>query len=86
MVYFTQETQQRWGPPLGAGSEDGAMLWLPGGVFLELRMVSAVRRPPRPMPELLLKPLRLAFMVCVLLLVPCYVLLLMLRHAKGTRC
>ena len=43
MVHFTQETQQRWAPPSGPGSEDGAMLWLPGGVYLELRMVSAVR-------------------------------------------
>ena len=45
MVHFTQETQQRWAPPVEAGSEDGTMLWLPGGVFLELRMVSAVRSP-----------------------------------------
>ena len=55
MVHFTQETQQRWAPPSGAGSEDGAMLWLPGGVFLELRMVSAVRsQPPASVNEITL--------------------------------
>ena len=48
MVHFTQETQQRWAPPSGSGSEDGAMLWLPGGVFLELRMESAVSQLPAP--------------------------------------
>ena len=43
MVYFCQETQQLWGAPGAAGSEDGAALWLPGGCLLELRMVPPVR-------------------------------------------
>jgi hypothetical protein len=43
MVYFAQETQQRWGKPGPVGTEDGAALWLPGGILLELRMVPPVR-------------------------------------------
>lgn len=43
MVYFNQEVSQEWRGAGPAGTEDGAALWLPGGIQLELRMVPPVR-------------------------------------------
>ena len=40
-LYFSQETAQRWGGPV-ADPEDGAALWLPGRLLLQLRMVPPV--------------------------------------------
>jgi hypothetical protein len=42
LLYFSQETAQRWGPP-GAAPDDGAALWLPGRLLVQLRMVPPVR-------------------------------------------
>ena len=42
MVYFNQEVSQEWRGAGPAGTEDGAALWLPGGIQLELRMVPPV--------------------------------------------
>ena len=44
LLYFSQETAQRWGPP-GAAPDDGAALWLPGRLLVQLRMVPPVRTP-----------------------------------------
>lgn len=40
-MYFTQETAQRWGPP-AAEPVDGAALWLPGRLLLQLQMLPPV--------------------------------------------
>ena len=42
-VFFSQQTEQTWDPPTGASlSEDGAAMWLPHRLMVELRMVPAV--------------------------------------------
>ena len=42
-VFFSQQTEQTWDPPArGSVSEDGAAMWLPHRLMVELRMVPAV--------------------------------------------
>ena len=41
LLHFSQETLQRWGAPQ-AQPQDGAALWLPGRLLVQLRMVPAV--------------------------------------------
>lgn len=42
-VFFSQQTEQTWDPPASASlSEDGAAIWLPPRLMVELRMVPAV--------------------------------------------
>ncbi len=41
LLHFSQETLQRWGAPQ-AHPQDGAALWLPGRLLVQLRMVPAV--------------------------------------------
>eukprot|EP00891_Asterochloris_glomerata_P000611 jgi/Astpho2/611/Aster-04455 len=44
-VFFSQQTEQTWDPPASASlSEDGAAIWLPHRLMVELRMVPAVSR------------------------------------------
>lgn len=52
MVYFSQETKQRWtAAPADQdvaaeqGEIDGGALWLPGNTVLELQMLPMVRAP-----------------------------------------
>lgn len=44
VVYYNQETRQRWKRGGRAPGDEGGAFWLPGGVALELRMVPAVSR------------------------------------------
>ena len=42
-VFFSQQTEQTWDPPASTSlSEDGAAMWLPHRLMVELRMVPAV--------------------------------------------
>lgn len=43
MLHYSQETQQAWAAP-AAAPEDGAALWLPGQLLLQLRMIPAASR------------------------------------------
>lgn len=54
MVYFSQETQQKWAAGLEGPSNseeeedeegvvDGGALWLPGDILLEMQMLPMVR-------------------------------------------
>lgn len=44
LVYYNQETLQRWKRGARNPSDEGGAMWLPGGVALELRMMPAVSR------------------------------------------
>lgn len=46
LLHFSQETSQRWSEP-DPQPQDGAALWLPGKLLVQIRMMPAVR-PPSP--------------------------------------